>query len=64
MRARAGRILWRLTRQTTVTCFRYRVTGLAAEAGFFALLSLPTLLLVLVGSIGYLVDWLGSDVVD
>lgn len=63
-RARAGRVLWRLTRETTVVCFRYRVTGLAAEAGFFALLSLPPLLLGLVGSIGYLGDWLGSDVVE
>jgi membrane protein len=62
-RGRAVRILWRLIKGTTAICFRYRVTGLAAEAGFFALLSLPPLLLGLVGSIGYLGDWLGSDVV-
>lgn len=62
-RARAGRVVWQLIRETTAVCFRYRVTGLAAEAGFFALLSLPPLLLGLVGSIGYLGDWVGSDVV-
>ena len=44
-------------------CFRYRVTGLAAEAGFFALLSLPPLVLGLVGSIGYVGRWIGDDVV-
>ncbi len=61
--ARAPGILWRLTRETTKVCFRYRVTGLAAEAGFFALLSLPPLLLGLVGSIGYVGGWIGDDVV-
>jgi membrane protein len=62
-RARAVRVVWHLIRETTAVCFRYRVTGLAAEAGFFALLSLPPLLLGLVGSIGYLGNWVGSDVV-
>ncbi len=56
-------ILWRLTRETTANCFRYRVTGLAAEAGFFALLSLPPLILGLVGSISYVGKWIGEDVV-
>jgi membrane protein len=49
--------LWRLVRETVSVCFRYRVTGLAAEAGFFALLSLPPLVLGLVGSIGYIEQW-------
>jgi membrane protein len=62
-RARVVRMVWHLIRETTAVCFRYRVTGLAAEAGFFALLSLPPLLLGLVGSIGYLGNWVGSDVV-
>jgi membrane protein len=62
-RARVVRVVWHLIRETTAICFRYRVTGLAAEAGFFALLSLPPLLLGLVGSIGYLGNWVGSDVV-
>ncbi|MDQ1666248.1 MAG: rane protein [Actinomycetota bacterium] len=63
-RARIRTVFWRLIKQTTAICFRYRVTGLAAEAGFFALLSLPPLLLGLVGSIGYLGNWVGADVVD
>lgn len=57
------RVLWTLTKETTRVCFRYRVTGLAAEAGFFALLSLPPLLLGLVGSISVVGDWVGHDVV-
>jgi membrane protein len=63
-RARHGLgVLWRLTKETTANCFRYRVTGLAAEAGFFALLSLPPLILGLVGSISYVGPWIGKDVV-
>jgi membrane protein len=63
-RARALSVLWQLTKITTTICFRYRVTGLAAEAGFFLLLSLPPLLLALVGSIGYLGNWVGDNLVD
>jgi membrane protein len=59
--SRAG--LWRLTRETVRICFRYRVTGLAAEAGFFALLSLPPLILGLVGTLGYLDEVVGEDIV-
>jgi membrane protein len=47
---------WRLLVSTVGTCFRNRVTGLAAEAAFFALLSLPPLLFGLAGSIGYVLD--------
>lgn len=56
-------MLWQLLSDTVAVCFRYRVTGLAAEAGFFALLSLPPLLLGLVGSIGYLGNWVGEQTV-
>ncbi|WP_331272860.1 YihY/virulence factor BrkB family protein [Motilibacter deserti] len=59
----ARAVFWRLLRGTIATCFRYRVTGLAAEAGFFALLSLPPLVLGLVGALGYVDSWLGSDTV-
>ncbi len=48
--------LWRLVGSTVSSCMRYRVTGLAAEAAFFAILSLPPLLFGLAGSIGYLAD--------
>jgi membrane protein len=47
---------WRLLVSTVGTCFRNRVTGLAAEAAFFALLSLPPLIFGLAGSIGYVFD--------
>jgi membrane protein len=47
---------------TLRSCLRYRVTGLAAEAGFFALLSLPALVLGLVASAGYVGQGLGTDV--
>ncbi|MGZ8743788.1 MAG: YihY/virulence factor BrkB family protein [Nocardioides sp.] len=47
---------WRLIVSTVGTCFRNRVTGLAAEAAFFALLSLPPLIFGLAGSIGYVFD--------
>ena len=54
---------WRLLVETVAICFRYRVTGLAAEAGFFALLSLPPLVLGLAGSLGYFTGIIGTDTV-
>ncbi|WP_249123996.1 YihY/virulence factor BrkB family protein [Saccharopolyspora erythraea] len=45
------------------TSARHRITGLAGEAAFFAVLSLPPLLLGLVGTIGYLGDVIGRDTV-
>lgn len=55
-------VLGRLTAGTFRICMRYRVTGLAAEAGFFTLLSLPPLVLGLVASLGYVGQRLGQDV--
>ena len=46
--------MWRLIVSTVGTCMRNRVTGLAAEAAFFAVLSLPPLIFALAGSIGYI----------
>ena len=55
-----ARSAWQAVRtlvvSTVATCFHTRVTGLAAEAAFFALLSLPPLLFALAGSIGYVFD--------
>ena len=48
--------LWRLIVTTTSSCLRYRVTGLAAEAAFFAVLSMPPLVFALAGAIGYVSD--------
>jgi membrane protein len=52
----AGATAWRLVVSTVGNCIRNRVTGLAAEAAFFALLSLPPLIFGLAGSIGYVVQ--------
>jgi membrane protein len=53
----------RLTVETIRVCLRYRVTGLASEAGFFMLLSLPPLVLGLFGGVGYIGKWLGPETV-
>ncbi|WP_309650344.1 YihY/virulence factor BrkB family protein [Nocardioides sp.] len=48
--------LWRLVVTTVGACMRYRVTGLAAEAAFFAVLSVPPLVFALAGAVGYVSD--------
>lgn len=53
--------LARLVVETVRVSLRYRVTGLAAEAGFFALLSLPPLVLGLFGGVGYVGKWIGTE---
>ena len=44
-------LVWRLLVTTVGTCMRYRVTGLAAEAAFFAVLSVPPLIFAMAGAI-------------
>jgi membrane protein len=51
-----GQVLWRVVVATVGACMRYRVTGLAAEAAFFAVLSMPPLVFALAGAIGYVGD--------
>ncbi|WP_194893539.1 YihY/virulence factor BrkB family protein [Catenulispora pinisilvae] len=51
---------WAVTKITFSICMRYRITGLAAEAAFFALLSLPPLVIGLAGTLGYLNGWIGA----
>ncbi|MBM9465003.1 YihY/virulence factor BrkB family protein [Aeromicrobium sp. YIM 150415] len=46
--------LKRVVARTFAACIRYRVTGMAAEAAFFAVLSLPPLIFGLAGSIGFI----------
>ncbi|WP_323792040.1 YihY/virulence factor BrkB family protein [Nocardioides sp.] len=50
---RSAHTLWRLIVTTVGSCLRYRVTGLAAEGAFFAVLSVPPLIFALAGGIGY-----------
>nr|WP_232247754.1 YihY/virulence factor BrkB family protein [Kitasatospora azatica] len=56
--------VWALVKDTTNTCVEYRVTGLAAEAAFFTLLSIPPLLLCLAGTLGYLDELLGAGTIQ
>ncbi|WP_407645953.1 YihY/virulence factor BrkB family protein [Actinacidiphila oryziradicis] len=58
------KMAWLLLKDTIDSCMEYRVTGLAAEAAFFVLLSLPPLLLSLVGALGYLDKIIGIDTVE
>ncbi|CAL9371363.1 hypothetical protein SUDANB171_00866 [Streptomyces sp. enrichment culture] len=44
-----GRLSWLLLKDTVTSCSEHRVMGMAAEAAFFTLLSLPPLLLGLIG---------------
>ena len=54
---------WTLTKRTVEACARHRITGLAGEAAFFTLISLPPLLVGLVSTLGYLARVLGPDTV-
>ncbi|MGW1840171.1 YihY/virulence factor BrkB family protein [Streptomyces sp. BBFR2] len=58
------RLGWLLLKDVVQSCMTYRVTGLAAEAAFFCLLSLPPLLLGLIGLLGYLEPWIGQATID
>ena len=62
-RARFRHAVWQIVRGTSISAFRYRVTGLAAEAAFFTLLSLPPLVLGLIGTLGHFRSMLGDDTV-
>ncbi len=54
---------WAVVRATSAQAWADRVFGLAAEAGFWALLSLTPLLLVLVAAVGYLTPLFGAHLV-
>ncbi|CAN5342021.1 hypothetical protein BH09ACT8_BH09ACT8_32550 [soil metagenome] len=52
---------WRLIERTMLETFHDRVPGLAAEAALFTLISLPALLLALIGSLGFIASALGPE---
>ncbi|MFZ3560560.1 YihY/virulence factor BrkB family protein [Streptomyces sp. BH055] len=54
---------WLLLKDTVNSCMEYRILGLAAEAAFFTLLSVPPLLLSLVGLLAYVDTWTGADTI-
>ncbi|MFI5754880.1 YihY/virulence factor BrkB family protein [Streptomyces sp. NPDC051569] len=57
------KMTWLLLKDTVNSCMEYRILGLAAEAAFFTLLSLPPLLLGLIGLLGYVDDWTSTTTV-
>jgi membrane protein len=58
------KLTWLLLKDTVNSCIEYRILGLAAEAAFFTLLSLPPLLLALIGLLGYVDDWTDTTTVS
>ena len=58
------RLLPILLRRTIAHAWQDRVLGLSAEAAFWQLLSLPSLFLALVATLGYVSRWFGSTTVD
>jgi membrane protein len=55
---------WRIVVSTVGSSMRHRVTGLAAEAAFFTVLSVPPLIFALAGAIGYVTQSFSPDQVD
>ncbi|CAL9401565.1 YihY/virulence factor BrkB family protein [Streptomyces sp. enrichment culture] len=58
------RTAWLLLKDTVNSCMEYRILGLAAEAAFFTLLSVPPLLLSMIGLLGYVDAWTGADTIQ
>lgn len=64
---RLGRIIRRLPgmlRQAVVNAWDHRILGLSAEAAFWQLLSLPSLFLALIATLGYVSRWFGPSTVN
>jgi len=57
------RIPWRIVVDTISACVRFRVTGLAAEAAFWTILSLPPLVFGFAGAIGFVANTFNVDTV-
>lgn len=62
--ARALRHLPYLLRRTVRQAWHDRVLGLSAEAAFWQMLSLPSLFLALVATLGYVSRWFGESTVN
>jgi membrane protein len=56
--------LWRIVVTAVGSCLRHRVTGLAAEAAFFAVLSVPPLIFALAGAVGFVSERLTATQVE
>lgn len=55
---------WAVVEWTIRTTIKYRATGLAAEAAFFAILSLPPLIFAAAGAIGFVSAEIKPDIVQ
>ncbi|WP_075973158.1 YihY/virulence factor BrkB family protein [Actinokineospora bangkokensis] len=55
---------WRLVARTLSKAWGGNLFSEAAESAFWQVLSLPPLLLGLLGSLGYVAEWFGKDVID
>ncbi|MGY1742670.1 MULTISPECIES: YihY/virulence factor BrkB family protein [unclassified Blastococcus] len=49
--------------RTVAKAWQDRILGLSGEAAFWQVLAIPPLLIALLGSLGYLGDWIGGDTV-
>jgi membrane protein len=58
------RLLPTLLRESVATAWHHRVLGLSAEAAFWQMLSLPSLFLALIASLGYASRWIGGGTVE
>lgn len=56
--------LWRLIVTTISSCLKHRVTGLAAEGAFFAVVSVPPLIFALAGAVGYVSEQFSDSQVE
>ena len=61
---KARALAWRLVVTTVGSCLKHRVTGLAAEAAFFAVLSVPPLIFAMAGAIGFVTARFSAAQVD
>ena len=62
--ARRMRLLPLLLRRTITKAWHDRVLGLSAETAFWQLLSLPSLFLALIATLGYVSRWFGRTTID
>ena len=61
---RGIRVTPALLRRAAVKAWHDRILGLSAEAAFWQLLSLPSLFLALIATLGYVSRWFGTSTVD
>ncbi|NJQ15758.1 YihY/virulence factor BrkB family protein [Streptomyces bohaiensis] len=59
-----AKLVWLLLRDTVQSCTEHRIVGMAAEAAFFTLLSLPPLLLGLIGLLSSLDAVAGTSTLE